>query len=142
MKACWKIKKKIPWSIICALFKWYHLQTNCYNFLTSYVLIEMFAQCILLIYTQRTWDKTNNINSLFWLISWHFDINYQFSRIEIVLYNSYTTLELAACIQTCYNLVVFWVLTYQGIVSSNIPKTGIRKIRCSLPFTNYSSIPE
>ena len=34
-------------------------------------------------------------------------------RMEFIIHNSYTTLQLAVCIQTCYNVTVFWALNYQ-----------------------------
>jgi len=41
-------------------------------------------------------------------------------RMEFIFHNSYATLELAVCIQTVYNVIVFWVLNnYQGFSSES-----------------------
>jgi len=85
--------------------------------LTSYIIIQSFAQCILLIYTQITCDKINNINSFFWLMSWHLpEIWHQLSIFAYWVCITQLIHYTRACwlFQTFYNLVVFWVLTYES----------------------------
>lgn len=64
-------KQTFPWSIICALFKGYHLQTYCFDFFNILHNNPNVSSMHATTMHQRTCDKINNIRSFFWLISWH-----------------------------------------------------------------------
>ena len=103
--------------------------------LTSCIIIQMFPQCMLLIYTQRTCDKINNIRTFFLLISWHLpQIWHQLSIFACWVCITQLILYTRAC-RFCSNF-----LQPRRILSANLWIKGSAHLIFQKPPFEYSRI--